>query len=176
MIWSYIVVITSIVVDYSRSTALYKAAKKYNSQALEADALHFSTDIWSSLVVLFGLVGAQIGYHFADSIAALFVALIVIYISYRLGKRSINVLLDRAPAKIPEQVKSLLKDVSGVLGFHDLRVREGGAQTFIEVNIHVDPQLTVDKAHRISHKVEEYINSNIKSCTVHVHQEPDTKD
>ncbi len=78
--WSYIVVIASIIIDYTRSRALMKAAKKHNSQALEADALHFSTDIWSSAVVLLGLVCAQFGIHSADSYAALIVAAIVIYV------------------------------------------------------------------------------------------------
>ena len=91
--WSYIVIITSIIVDVSRSRALYSVAKKYNSQALEADALHFSTDIWSSSVVFLDLVCAQFGFFFADPVAALVVALIVFFISYRLGKRSIDVLI-----------------------------------------------------------------------------------
>ena len=107
-IWSYIVVISSIIIDVSRSRALMRVAKKHNSQALEADALHFSTDIWSSSVVLLGLICANFGIFIADSIAALFVALIVIYVSYRLGKRSINVLLDRVPEVTYLKIKSIL--------------------------------------------------------------------
>jgi cation diffusion facilitator family transporter len=83
--WSYIVVVSSIVIDISRSRALSRVAKKYNSQALEADALHFATDIWSSAVVLLGLICANFGYYFADSIAALGVAIIVLFVSYQLG-------------------------------------------------------------------------------------------
>src|SRR5512138_3106673 len=88
-IWSFIVMGTSIIIDYTRSRILYRAAKKYNSQALEADALHFSTDIWSSSVVILGLIGITIAKYIpgldwmsqADAIAALVVALIVIYVS-----------------------------------------------------------------------------------------------
>lgn len=72
--WSYIVVVSSIIIDISRSRSLSRVAQKHNSQALEADALHFSTDIWSSAVVLFGLICAQLGYFFADAIAALIVS------------------------------------------------------------------------------------------------------
>jgi len=72
--WSYIVVISSIVIDFTRSRALSRVAKKYNSQALEADALHFSTDIWSSAVVFIGLIFANFGFFFAASIAAGFAA------------------------------------------------------------------------------------------------------
>ena len=77
-VWSYLVVIGSIIIDISRSRALSRVAKKYNSQALEADALHFSTDIWSSAVVLLGLICANFGFYFADSIAALGVSIIEI--------------------------------------------------------------------------------------------------
>ena len=98
-IWSYIVIISSIIIDVNRSRMLSRVAKKHNSQALEADALHFSTDIWSSAVVLFGLICANFGFFAADSIAALVVALIVLFVSYKLGKKAVDVLLDKAPAE-----------------------------------------------------------------------------
>ena len=105
-IWSFIVMGTSIVIDFTRSRLLSRAARKYNSQALEADALHFSTDIWSSSVVILGLIGLSVArripgldwMHKADSLAALVVAVIVIYISAELGWRTISALLDTAPA------------------------------------------------------------------------------
>ncbi len=108
-VWSYIVMITSIIIDVTRSRALYKVAKKYNSQALEADALHFSTDIWSSSVVVLGLVCANFGLYFADPVAALMVAMIVFFISYRLGKRSVDVLLDKAPGDSVVKIERILK-------------------------------------------------------------------
>ena len=77
-VWSFIVISTSIIIDVTRSRALYKVARQYNSQALEADALHFSTDIWSSSVVLVGLTGAAFKFFYADSIAALVVAILVL--------------------------------------------------------------------------------------------------
>src|SRR5512136_2142004 len=108
--WSFLVMAVSIIVDFTRSRALMRAAKKHGSQALEADALHFSTDIWSSCVVIAGLAGILIGdrvhesvptaAHWlfrADAIAALGVSVIVIYVSYRLGRRTVAVLMDRAP-------------------------------------------------------------------------------
>ncbi len=100
--WSFFVIILSIVVDVSRSRALYRVARKYRSQALEADALHFSTDVWSSGVVLLGLILTLLKIPIADSLAALIVAIIVIYVSLELGKRTINELLDRAPSGLEE--------------------------------------------------------------------------
>ncbi len=170
--WSYIVVLFSIAVDFSRSRALNKAAVKHNSQALKADALHFSTDIWSSLVVLAGLICAHLGFFFADAIAALGVAAIVIVISFRLGKKSVDVLLDRAPMDITEKVTRMLREMPEVLYFHDLKVREAGAQVFIEISIHVDSKLSLEEAHHIVDLIEERIRVAVERAEVHVHFEP----
>jgi len=172
-IWSYIVVVASIIIDYSRSRALMRVARKYNSQALEADALHFSTDIWSSTVVLIGLICAEFGFFMADSIAALVVALIVIFIAFKLGKRSIDVLLDRTSQETYIKVNGILKNIPEVLTYHNLKIRTSGAYTFVELNIHVNPLLTIEKAHEISHNVESLICQQIEKCEVHVHEEPD---
>lgn len=171
--WSYIVVVTSIVIDVTRSRALYKVARKYNSQALEADALHFSTDIWSSAVVLVGLLCANFGLYAADSIAALGVAVIVLSVSYRLGKRAVNVLLDSSPVTLSDEITAIINSIPDVRYFHDLKVRVAGADTFINVTIHVDPQLSISDAHAISHKVEEIICKRIVRCEVQIHYEPE---
>ena len=172
--WSFIVVITSILIDISRSRALYKVARKHNSQALEADALHFSTDIWSSFVVLIGLIGASFDFYYADPIAALSVAVIVLSVSYRLGKRSFDALIDKAPVGMSEQIKKIVESISEVKLSHDIKVRESGPQKFVELNIHVDKNMTIEKAHEISHKVEKEIMSRIKNIEVMVHPEPDS--
>ena len=172
-VWSFVVIVTSIVVDISRSRALSRVAKKYDSRALEADALHFSTDIWSSAVVLFGLIGAALNFHIADSIAALIVAFIVLTISFRLGKKSFDALIDKAPKGLSEEIFSILKNIPGVKEFHDIKVRESGPNKFVDLNIHVDKKISIEKAHEISHQVEEAINKKIKNVKVMVHAEPD---
>lgn len=172
-IWSFIVVITSIVIDVTRSRALYKVARKHNSQALEADALHFSTDIWSSSVVLIGLIGASFNFYYADPIAALIVAVIVLSVSYKLGKRSFDALIDKAPEGMSDQIKKIIENISEVRLSHDIKVRESGPQKFVELNIHVDKNMTIEEAHEISHKVEKEIMSRIKNVEVMVHAEPD---
>jgi len=171
-IWSYLVIIFSIGVDITRSRALKRVAKKYNSQALEADALHFSTDIWSSSVVLLGIVCAQFGIFIADSIAALIVAMIVIFVSYRLGKRSINELLDRAPDKMTMEISKFLKEDVDVKYFHDLKLRSSGADTFVEVIVHLNQELNLVKSHEITEKIEASILSIIRRGKVIVHAEP----
>ncbi len=171
-VWSYVVVITSILVDVTRSRALGKVARKYNSQALEADALHFSTDIWSSAVVLLGLVCANLGFFFADSVAALGVAFIVIIISYRLGKRSIEVLLDYAPKDKLAKIEGVLTTLPEVESFYGLKVRSAGADTFVRVNVILNSQLQLGRAHEICDKIEEEIGMVIDRCDVSVHIEP----
>lgn len=174
-IWSYIVIISSIVIDISRSRALSKVAKKYNSQALEADALHFSTDIWSSAVVLLGLICANFGFYFADSIAALFVAIIVLVVSYKLGKRAAEALLDKAPLgtiNLIEKKLTTLANFSEIKHFHSLKVRTAGADTFIKFNIHLDPDLSLQQVHEICDKVENEIKKDLHRSEVFIHAEP----
>lgn len=170
--WSFAVVITSILVDVGRSRALMKAAREYKSQALEADALHFSTDIWSSAVVLFGVAGSFFGFHRADAIAALAVAIIVIWVSVKLSLRAIDELLDKAPEGIRERVAELIGEVDGVIKSHSLRVRSSGDTYEIDVNIHVDSTLSIVEAHDISERVEKVLREKLGKIMINVHVEP----
>lgn len=172
--WSYVVVIISIIIDYSRSKALSRMAKKHNSQALEADALHFSTDIWSSAVVLFGLVCYQFfGLHNADSVAALFVAFIVLFVAYQLGRKAVDVLLDKSPLHTSEIVVGILKKYPEVLKYHGLKLRTAGADTFIKFNLHFDPELSLRKVHNVCDKIENELKEQIPRSEIYIHAEPD---
>lgn len=171
-VWSYVVVVSSIIIDITRSRALSRVAKKYNSQALEADALHFSTDIWSSIVVLIGLICANFGFFFADSIAALFVALIVLFVSYKLGKRAVEVLLDKAPQDSVNVVETLLKGYNEVIGYHSLKIRSAGADTFVEFNIHLNPASNLMDVHELCDRIENDIKAAIPRSEVYIHAEP----
>lgn len=175
-VWSYIVVVSSIIIDFTRSRALYRVAKKHNSQALEADALHFSTDIWSSTVVLFGLVAYQfLGWHVADSIAALCVAVIVLFVSFQLGKKAIDVLLDKSPKDTKEIVRQILKSYPEIKHYHSLKARTAGADTFIKFNVHFDPDLSLRQVHEVCDKIEAEIQSRVTRSEVYIHPEPDEK-
>jgi cation diffusion facilitator family transporter len=179
-IWAFIVMMTSIVIDFSRSRILYRAARKYNSQALEADALHFSTDIWSSSVVILGLVFLMIAKRFpglvflkdADSIAALVVAMIVIYVSYQLGMRTIRGLLDTAPAGMTSRINTAVQELPGVIDVHHLRIRTSGPHQFIDAHILVDGGLALHDAHAITEAVEARIREISPEADVTVHPEP----
>ena len=178
--WSFAVMITSIVVDVSRSRVLYRAARKYNSQALEADALHFSTDIWSSGVVILGLVCVKIGgrvpglpfLHQADSIAAILVGLIVVYISVNLGVRTVQALLDVAPSGIERKIISAVEVLPGVTGCHHVRVRYSGPQLFVDIHVLLEGNQTLKDAHNLTEEIENTIQKLIPNADVTVHPEP----
>ena len=180
-IWSFIVMIVSVIVDISRSRMLYKAAKKFNSQALEADALHFSTDIWSSLVVILGLFFVKLHdwlnsynfLHYADAIAAVIVALIVIKISVQLGRRSINALLDSAPEGFERKIINAVGALPSVVNCHHVRIRSLGHQCFIDLHVLVNGNLKLREAHALTEKIEHAIHELVPGADITVHPEPD---
>jgi cation diffusion facilitator family transporter len=179
-IWSFIVMGASIVIDYTRSRILYQAARKYKSQALEADAIHFSTDIWSSSVVILGLIGLTIArrvpglewMHKADAISALVVAIIVIYISGQLGWRTISALLDTAPRGLADKVEKVAASVNGVVDAHAIRIRPSGAHTFIDMHVTMDGNCTLNEAHAATEVIEKAIHAIVSPADITVHVEP----
>jgi cation diffusion facilitator family transporter len=184
-LWAFLVMGLSIVVDFSRSRALARVAKKYHSQALEADALHFSTDIWSSAVVILGLAVVKIGdyrggnkafYEDADAIAALVVAVIVVFISLRLGRRAIDALLDRAPSGLADQVSQSVAAVAGIQHVSQTRVRDVGGKVFVDLKVEVPRYLSVEETHELTQKAEEAVCSISPNADVIVHADPMVKE
>ena len=178
-LWAFGVMGISIVIDHFRARALDRVARKHNSQALEADALHFRTDVWSSAVVILGLLGVLAGERLgwealrtADPIAALAVAGIVVWISLRLGKRTVDVLLDAAPAGLRAEVEAAVAGVAGVVGVERVRTRRAGARYFIDLTIGIPRTLPFERVHAISDQVEEAVRARFPQADVVVHMEP----
>jgi cation diffusion facilitator family transporter len=182
-VWAFLVVIMSIVVDVSRSRALRRVAVKYGSQALEADALHFSTDIWSSLVVLVGLLAVLAADVFqlpwllkADALAALGVAVIVILVGVQLGKRSIDVLLDTIPKGLQEKIAAAAGSVAGVEQVTQVRLRRSGSGFFADVAVSVGRAAAFEQAHQIADQAEAAVRGVLPEADVVVHVEPVARD
>lgn len=171
-VWSFVVIAISIVVDISRARALRRVAKKYNSQALEADALHFSSDVWSSLVVLSGLVFVSLGYPWVDAVAALLVALLVLFVSYRLGRRTVDALMDRVPDGLYEQVMEAVRGVEGVEDVQNIRIRPSGAKVFVDTTVAIRRTTPFARAHEIMDAVERAVDARHPGIDVTVHAEP----
>ena len=152
-IWAFVVMGTSIVIDLWRSRRLQRIADRYNSQALQADALHFSTDVWSSSVVILGLIFVTVAERTqnptlmkADPLAALCVAGIVVWVSWRLARQTIDALLDAAPAGIRAQIIDHVSAVEGVLEIERVRIRRAGNHYFVDLNIALSRQVTFQRS------------------------------
>jgi cation diffusion facilitator family transporter len=178
--WSFAVMLTSIAVDFSRSRVLSRVGKKYNSQALEADALHFETDVWSSAVVILGLAAVKAAQWYrpaallmnGDAVAALGVSALVVWVSVQLGRRTIDALMDHAPSGMEEQISGVVSAVPGVLDCHNLRIRYSGPRLFIDLHVLVDGEQTLSEAHRLTDVIESAIQGVAPGADITVHPEP----
>jgi cation diffusion facilitator family transporter len=173
-------------IDVIRSRALGKVARKHQSEALEADALHFSTDVWSTLVVMFGMTCAWVGQrlgaewlYYADPIAALFVAGVIIWVGAQLGRRTMDALLDAAPAGLQQRITATVEAMEGVLHAERVRVRRAGKHHFVDVTISVPRTASFEQVHAISDAVEKRVEQvfppapdGSSGVDVMVHMEP----
>ena len=152
-VWAFAVIAVSIIVDFFRARALSQTAEKTSSHALEADALHFSSDLWSSLAVLVGLIGVRFGLPWADSVAALVVAGLVCIAGWKLAKRTVDALTDVAPPGVTEKITGLAARTPGVVAVEHVRARAVGEQTFIDLTVAVSRTLPLDRVSAIKEAI-----------------------
>ena len=157
---AFAVMFISMAVDFWRSRALGRIAAKYDSQALEADALHFSTDIWSSGIVIIGLFLVLCGRTYgigwlrdADPVAALFVAGVVVYVSSRLARRTVDALLDAAPAGVRNQIVAAVSAIDGLLEVDRVRIRRAGNRYFADLSVGVARNVTFQRSEQMAEAV-----------------------
>ena len=172
-IWAFLVMGASIVTDIWRSRRLRRIAQKYDSQALLADALHFSTDVWSSSVVVLGLTLVIAAERWsvpwlakADTIAALVVAVIVVQVSWRLARQTVDALLDAAPSGIRTRIIAELYRVDGVLEVDRVRIRRGGSRYFVDVSVAMSRTVTFQKSEQVSTEVGRRIRELLPDADV----------
>ncbi len=159
--WAFVVMAASVVIDFFRARALTRVAKATQSQALEADALHFSSDLWSSLAVIGGVIGVSFGLWWADSAAALTVALLVCVAGWRLGRRTIETLTDTAPVGAVANITGIVEKVAGVVAVEQVRARGVGDKTFIDLTVAVSRTLPLDRVSAIKSAVENALSSQM---------------
>jgi len=176
---AFAVMIISMGVDFWRSRVLGRIATKYDSQALEADALHFSADIWSAGVVVTGLALVLIGrtYHIewlrdSDPIAALFVAGVVISVSWRLARRTVDALLDAAPAGVRSQIQDAVSHVDGVLEVDRVRIRRAGNRYFADVTVGLARSVTFQRSGQLVTAVSDAVRHILPNSDVTVQPLP----
>jgi cation diffusion facilitator family transporter len=169
---AFAVIAASIVVDFFRARRLRRVAEDNASEALQADALHFSSDMWSSLAVLIGLAGVALGFPLADAAAALVVAVFIFVAGWRLGRRTIDTLTDTAPAGVSEHVAAIARRVPGVVGVDRVRTRPAGAVLFVDVGVGVSRTLPLDRVSAIKERLTHAIRAAMPRAEVTITIEP----
>jgi cation diffusion facilitator family transporter len=170
--WAFGVIVVSMAVDFFRARALSRTAKQTRSEALEADALHFSSDLWASFAVLVGLGGVRFGLWWADSAAALVVAILVCFAGWRLGHRTIGTLTDTAPEGAAEKISAIAAKVPGVVAVDQVRARASGDKTFIDLTVAVSRTLPLDRVTAIKGNVEAELRRQMPGAELTVTTDP----
>src|SRR6185295_497977 len=169
---AFAVIIVSIVVDFFRARLLYRVAHETASEALEADALHFGSDMWSSIAVLIGLGGVALGYSWADSAAALVVAVFILIAGWRLGRRTVETLTDTAPEGAAGRISAIAGRVPGVVAIDRVRARSAGPALFVDLVVAVSRTLPLDRVTEIKTALTQAIRAELPEAEVDVATEP----
>lgn len=167
----FLVMGVSMIININRSRTLYKVAKKYNSQALEADALHFSSDILSSAVVILGLIFVSYGWEIGDPLASTGVGIIIVIASLRLGKRTFDALMDRAPVDETEEIRKSLSQINGI-NIERIRARVAGPNAFVDVKVSLDRRLSLEASQALVSEVEKRVRTILKDADIMVQVDP----
>jgi cation diffusion facilitator family transporter len=178
-IWPFLVLLLSIGVDWSRSRALRRAAERSGSPALAVDASHFASDIWSSLAVLAGLAASNVGLiyhlpwlHYADPIAALAVALLILRFSWNLARQTVEALLDAAPPGVRRRIIEAAGHTPGVLSVERVRVRRAGSGYFADLHVAVPRASTLQHTEAIAERISESVSRILPNTDVVVRTLP----
>jgi len=173
-----VVLLAALSIDITRAKKLAHVAAKYSSEALEADALHFSTDVWSTIVVILGIGLVWAGQKwnvswlvYADAIAGLIVAAVILWVGSRLGKRTLDALLDAAPEGLQEQITKAIEKMEGVLHVERVRLRRAGNRYFVDATVSVPRTASLEQVHAWSDAIEQRVGEIVPSDVV-VHAEP----
>jgi cation diffusion facilitator family transporter len=177
-ITAILVLFVALAIDVTRARALKNVARKYSSDALEADALHFSTDVWSTIVVISGIGLVWAGdtwnlpwFAYADALAGLAVAAIILWVGSQLGRRTLDALLDVAPKGLQQKIAMAVARMDGVLDVDRVRVRRAGNRHFVDATVSVARTASLEQVHALSDAIEKRIGEIVPS-DVMVHAEP----
>ena len=170
--WAFTVLAVVIAVDASRTTVSYRMSRRYKSPAFAANALHFASDLAGSFAVLVGLVLVSSGQRWADSAAALFVAVLVVLAALRLAKQSVDVLMDRTAADADERIREALGQIDEQIEVRRVRVRHAAGRHFVDIVVGVPLDTGVSQAHAVADRIEELVERALGGADVIVHVEP----
>jgi len=180
--WGVTVMVASTVINFIVSQRLFKVGKEAESIALQADAWHLRTDVYTSAGVMLSLAIIWIAHfifpkpniHWLDPAAAIFVAVFILRAAYHLTSQALRDLMD---VKLPVEEEAMIRDIiashkPAVHGFHQLRTRRAGNFRFIEFHIKVGPKMTVEASHNITKEMKQSIREKFSDCVITIHIEP----
>jgi cation diffusion facilitator family transporter len=170
--YAFAVIAIVIVIDASRTLVSLRGSQRYDSPALQANALHFASDLAGSVAVLLGLSLVAAGYPGADSLAALFVAVLVLLAAARLMRSNVDVLMDRSPAAADAAARAAIQNVDPPVELRRLRLRRSAGGHFADVVIGVPPGAAVGQGHAAADEVERAVQEALPGSDVVVHVEP----
>ncbi len=170
--YALLVVGIVIVVDASRMAVSLRAARRYASPALAANAVHFGSDLAGSTAVLAGLLLARAGWPEGDAAAGFFVALLVLVAAGRLMRRNVDVLMDRVPQAAESAARAAIARLEPSVELRRLRMRQAAGRHFADVVIGVPPAAGVGQGHAAADAVEEAVQRALPHADVVVHVEP----
>jgi cation diffusion facilitator family transporter len=170
--YAFAVIAVVIVIDASRTLVSLRGSRRYASPALEANALHFGSDLAGSMAVLVGLLFTAGGYPGADSVAALFVAALVLFAAGRLMRSNVDVLMDLSPADADAAARAAIEHVDPPVELRRLRLRRSAGRHFADVVIGVPPGAAVGQGHAAADQVERAVQEALPETDVVVHVEP----
>jgi cation diffusion facilitator family transporter len=175
------VMAVSATVNFLVSRMLFRVSAETDSIALQADAWHLRTDVWTSVGVTVGLAVIMLSrwllpawdLWWLDPVAAIVVALLIVRAAFDLTRQSLRDVIDESlPESEQRWIADLVRLVPGVFGFHGLRTRKAGPQRFVEFHLLVDRGLSVELSHKLSHDVSDAIEKRFDGASVTIHVEP----
>jgi cation diffusion facilitator family transporter len=170
--WTFAAIALVVVIDASRTVVSLRGARRYKSDALLANALHFGSDLAGTLAVLAGLSAVALGFTGGDSIAALFVSVLVVTAAVRLARRNVDVLMDRSPDDAARIARRAISGLGPAVELRRLRLRRAGGEHFADVVIGVAPGAAVGQGHKAADRVEDVLRAALPGIDVVVHVEP----
>ena len=170
--WAFAAAGLVVVIDLVRAVVSLRGARRYESPALLANAFHFGSDLAGTVAVVGGLAAARAGWPAGDSIAALFVAALVLLAAGRLMRANVDVLMDQSPAAAEEAARAAIGAVEPAIDLRRLRIRQAAGRHFADVVIAVSPDAAIGEAHAAADRVEDAVGRALPGSDVVVHVEP----
>jgi len=149
--------------------------KKTNSIAIKADRLHYQSDLWTNLSVLFALILTLTGIQYADTVIGLLLGVYILECAIKLGYEAIQVLLDRSlPEQVTEEIISITAKYPEIVEIHDIRTRQSGKTAFIQFHLVFNGDMSLTEAHKLAESVEQAILDLYNEADILIHLDPHT--